>query len=139
MLSIREQKGVLEHCYQSAGSFFHMPRVSGEQYLHLMNTAISLDAEKEERLRPWAWLQTDGTYKVAPGFLLEYTPFQKGYVRGAVGISPKHTLSIINLDNATAREVAGLAHDMRDAVQKVFALALEREVQYVGMIEEEEK
>lgn len=135
VLTIREQKGVLEHCYRSAGSFFHMPKVSSADYVRLMNTAITLDTEKETRLRPWAWLQTDGSYKVAPGFLLEYTPFQKGYVRGAVGISPKHTLSIINCGGATAYEVATLAHDMQVAVKKLFDISLEREVQYVGAVE----
>lgn len=135
VLTIRERKGVLEHCYQSAGSFFHMPKVSAAVYAHIREVAEKLDAAKEEEKRPWAWLQTDGSYKVAPGFLLEYTPFQKGYVRGAVGISPKHTLSIINLGAATASEVATLARDMHDAVRDLFGLALEREVQYVGNVE----
>lgn len=137
VLTIREHKGVLEHCYRSAGSFFHMPRVAEAVYVKIMNSAHALDPEKEIRLRPWAWPQTDGTYKIAPGFLLEYTPFQKGYVRGAVGISPKHTLSIINLGGATAREVAQLAHDMQEAVEKMFHLRLEREVQYVGNVFDE--
>lgn len=136
VLLIREQKGVLEHCYQSAGSFFHMPYVSAEEYAHIAETARTLDAAKEERLRPWAWQQTDGRYKIAPGFLLEYTPFQKGYVRGAVGISPKHTLSIVNLGGATAREVVALARDMHDAVKNIFNISLEREVQYIGEVEE---
>ncbi len=134
VLLIREQKGVLEHCYRSAGSFFHMPKVSEEVYLHVLNTAERLDSEKELQKRPWAWRQTDGTYKIAPGFLLEYTPFQKGYVRGAVGISPKHTLSIINRGGATAGEVAQLAQEMHDAVEKIFTIRLEREVQYVGEV-----
>lgn len=135
VLMIREQKGVLEHCYQSAGSFFHMPKVSQEVYESIRGAAERIDAQKELEKRPWAWLQTDGAYKIAPGFLLEYTPYQKGYARGAVGISPKHTLSIINLGGATAREVAALARDMHDAVENIFGLSLEREVQYVGDVE----
>ncbi len=135
VLSIREKKGVLEHCYQSAGSFFHMPYVSKEQHTHIEAVAQSLDADKEERLRPWAWQQTDGSYKLAPGFLLEYTPFHKGFVRGAVGISPQHTLSIINLGGARASEVAALARDMHDAVAALFSISLEREVTYVGEIQ----
>ena len=136
VLDVREQKGNLimknRISYKGAGSFFHMPFVSPSRYEQIKARAHALDAGKEERLRPWAWEQPDGTYKVAPGFLLEYTEFQKGYVRGEVGISPKHTLTIINLGDARARDVAELARDMSDAVEKIFGIRLEREVEYVG-------
>lgn len=132
VLGMREEKGVLGSSYKSAGSFFHMPFVSPEQYAQIMAQALALDATKEERLRPWVWQQPDGTYKIAPGFLLEYTEFQRGYVRGNVGISPRHTLSIINVGGARARDIAELARDMQNAVEKVFGIQLEREVEYVG-------
>ena len=136
VLDVREQKGNLvmkgRLSYKGAGSFFHMPFVSQEQYARVTTQARKLDAEKEERLRPWAWEQPNKTYKIAPGFLLEYTEFQKGYVRGPVGISPKHTLAIINLGDASAADVAGLAADMRSAVENLFGVSLEREVEYVG-------
>jgi UDP-N-acetylmuramate dehydrogenase len=136
VLSMREEKGTLimsgRVSYQCAGSFFHMPFVSKEHYEEVVARARALDPIKEELLRPWAWLQTNGTYKVAPGFLLEYTAFQKGYVRGNVGISPRHTLSIINVHNASAQEVQDLARDMQAVVQKIFNVTLEREVEYIG-------
>lgn len=132
ILMMRGEKGVLGTSYKSAGSFFHMPFVSPEQYSEVIRRARELDAEKEERLRPWAWKQKDGSYKLAPGFLLEYTEFQKGYVRGHVGISPRHTLSIINVGNARAEDIAVLARDMQNAVEKIFHVRLEREVEYVG-------
>jgi UDP-N-acetylmuramate dehydrogenase len=139
VLTMREQKGSLimegRLSYKSAGSFFHMPFVSHEQYEQVEERARALDAEKEERLRPWAWEQPDGSYKVAPGFLLEYTEFQKGYVRGAVGVSPRHTLSIINVAGAHARDIALFARDMQDAVEKIFGIRLEREVEYIGDVE----
>ena len=94
-----------------------------------------LDAEKEKNLRPWAWKQHDGSYKIAPGFLLEYTKCQKGDVRGSAGISPRHTLSIINVGNARASEIAELARDMQNAVEKIFGIKLEREVEYIGDVE----
>ncbi len=139
VLKVREEKGSLimkdRLSYKSAGSFFHMPFVSLEQYKAVEAHARVLDAEKEKRLRPWAWKQQDGSYKIAPGFLLEYTEFQKGYVRGAVGISPRHTLSIINVARASAKDIAHLARDMHDAVEKLFGIHLEREVEYVGDVE----
>ena len=139
ILDTREQKGALirpgRRSYKSAGSFFRMPYVSAEEHEKIAAAARTLDAEKEERLRPWAWEQPDGSYKLAPGFLLEYTEFQKGYARGAVGISPMHTLSIINVAGARALEIAQLARDMQDAVENIFGVRLEREVEYVGDVE----
>jgi len=135
VLRVRAEKGVLSSSYHSAGSFFHMPFVSREKYEEIQEQAIVLDAEKELRLRPWAWEQADGTYKIAPAFLLEYTKFQKGYTQGAVGISPKHTLSVIASAGACASDVAKLACTMHDAVQKIFSLSLEREVKYIGDVE----
>ena len=138
VLDMREEKGSLimpgRHSYRCAGSFFHMPFVSGGQYREIEREAQARDAAKEERRRPWAWEQPDGSYKLAPGFLLEYTEFQKGYTRGAVGISPLHTLSIINVGGARAEDIAALAHDMREAVEKIFGIRLECEVEYVGAI-----
>jgi len=138
VLDVREQKGALimknRLSYKSAGSFFHMPYVSSEKYKQIMEQARLLDAVKEEKLRPWAWEQSDKSYKLAPGFLLEYTKFQKGYVRETVGVSPKHTLSIINIGNAHAQDVAQLASDMQNAVEKIFGVCLEREVEYIGNV-----
>lgn len=139
VLDIREQKGALimpgRTSYKCAGSFFHMPYVSPEQYRQIEARARALDAAKEERLHPWAWEQQDGTYKIAPGFLLEYTEFTKGYVRGSVGISPQHTLSIINISSASAADIVALAGDMQKAVENIFGVHLEREVEYVGRMD----
>lgn len=136
VLKMREEKGSLimknRLSYKSAGSFFHMPFVSHERYEQIRAFARSLDEKKEEKLRPWAWKQPDGAYKIAPGFLLEYTKFQKGYVQGGAGISPRHTLSIINIGSASAKDIAQLALDMQDAVEKLFGIRLQREVEYVG-------
>ncbi len=139
VLSMREQKGSLimqgRISFKSAGSFFHMPFVTPEKYVQIIACAQALDSAKEEQLRPWAWEQPDRTYKIAPGFLLEYTKFQKGYVQGGAGISPRHTLSIINVAGASAKDIAELARDMQDAVENIFDISLEREVEYIGSVE----
>lgn len=138
ILSVREQKGALimegRMGFRCAGSFFHMPHVSKEQYRYVLMQAKKIDPQKEAELRPWAWEKSDGAYKIAPGFLLEYTEFQKGYRRFGVGISPLHTLSVVNFGDASAEEVARLAHDMQHAVEKLFHIVLEQEVEYIGKI-----
>ncbi|MCR4333661.1 MAG: UDP-N-acetylmuramate dehydrogenase [Patescibacteria group bacterium] len=135
IVKMRRDKGMLAEIYRSAGSFFHLPFVSAEKYAETVATARSLDAKKEEELRPWAWEQSDGSYKLASGFLLEYSEFQRGYIRGPVGISPKHTLAIINRGNARTADIAALARDMQNAVEKIFGIRLEREVEYIGEVE----
>lgn len=139
VLTMREEKGSLRMegrlSYKSAGSFFHMPFVSSEEYAQIEARARALDAKKAEYLRPWAWEQPNGSYKIAPGFLLEYTEFHKGYVQGGAGISPRHTLSIINVGNARAEDIARLASLMQKAVANIFGIRLEREVEYVGDVE----
>lgn len=135
ILKMRAEKGMVPGMYKSAGSFFHMPFVSADHYQRILIKAQELDAKKEEMLRPWAWKQTDGSYKIAGGFLLEYTEFTKGYVCDGVGISPKHTLSIINVGVASANSIAELANKMQSAVEKIFDVHLEREVEYVGEID----
>lgn len=139
VLNMREEKGSLimkgRKSFKCAGSFFHMPFVSREKYEEIIKLATKLGAKKEKNLRPWAWEQNDGSYKLAPGFLLEFTEFQKGYTRGTVGISPMHTLSIINIADASAKDVVELARDMQNAVEKIFGIHLEREAEYVGDVE----
>ncbi|MDP2655437.1 MAG: UDP-N-acetylmuramate dehydrogenase, partial [bacterium] len=135
ILKMREEKGMLANSYRSAGSFFHLPFISEEKYAETLAKVRSLDAGKEEQLRPWAWKQPDGSYKVASGFLFEYTEFQRGYVRGPVGISPKHTLALINRGGARAEDIARLASDMQKAVEKLFGIRLLREVEYIGDVE----
>jgi UDP-N-acetylmuramate dehydrogenase len=56
-------------------------------------------------------------------------------VRGLVGVSPRHTLSVINVGGARAHDVAELARDMQNAVEKIFGIHLEREVEYIGEVE----
>lgn len=132
ILRMRREKGMVAGVYKSAGSFFHMAFVSKEKYAQVLEKARTLDAEKEETLRPWSWEQSDGSYKIAGGFLLEYTEFKKGYVRSGAGVSPKHTLSVINVGDARACDIDNLARSMQDAVEHMFGIQLIREVEYVG-------
>ena len=91
--------------YFSAGSFFRAPIVPCESFEQIRKIARGIDKGKEERLRPWFWGTGDSPVKIAPAFLLEFTQFNKGYCRDRVGISPRHSLAIINRGGATAQEI----------------------------------
>ncbi len=136
ILSVRGEKGMIiaegAKSYASAGSFFGAPVLPSSHLERITAIARDLDGEKEKRLRPWFWRIGEDRVKIAPAFLLEFTPYSKGYARGKVGISPKHSLSIINLGGGTAREIYSLAKDMSSEVRKVFDVDLNPEVMFVG-------
>jgi UDP-N-acetylmuramate dehydrogenase len=135
VLDIRESKGMVimegRERFASAGSIFKNPHVSPEVFKRVEAKAMELDAAKEERLRPWNWQQADGTVKLSAAFLMEYTPFTKGFKRGPVGISPRQPLAIINLDRAKAADILQLAEDVQTAVKKTFGVPIEHEVKIV--------
>lgn len=139
ILTVREEKGALymegRKSYKSAGSFFSTLYITAERHAHILDRASALNSTLEQRLRPWAWAQADGSYKIAAGFLLEFTEFSKGFVRGTVGVSPDHQLFLINRGGASARELVSLARDMEASVEKLFGVRLQREVEFVGDVE----
>jgi UDP-N-acetylmuramate dehydrogenase len=69
--------------------------------------------------------------KVAAGFLLEQAG-AKGMKVGQAAVFPGHCNFIINLGQATARDVLVLASELKERVWKNFSLWLEEEVIYVS-------
>jgi UDP-N-acetylmuramate dehydrogenase len=52
---------------------------------------------------------------------------------GGAGISSKHSLALINAENATAADLIALASQIRSQVFDTFAITLEPEVRLVGL------
>lgn len=65
------------------------------------------------------------------GYLIEQCGL-KGSSLGGAEISPKHANFFMNKGNATAGEILELARRAEEAVQKKFAISLEREVKVIG-------
>lgn len=74
----------------------------------------------------------DGTRKLSAAWLIEQSGFTRGYVRGAVGLSRRHALAIINRGGASAMDIVTFAATIRRAVMQRFGIALTPEVQLVG-------
>lgn len=66
-----------------------------------------------------------------PGKLIEESGL-KGYQIGGAQISEKHANFIINLGNATAKDVVSIVQYIRKIVHQRYRLCLESEVKYVG-------
>jgi UDP-N-acetylmuramate dehydrogenase len=65
-----------------------------------------------------------------PGFLLEQCGL-KGRRQGDAEISRQHANFIVNIGQASARDILTLVRDMRDAVEETFGHRLATEVRYL--------
>ncbi|HVZ82589.1 MAG TPA: UDP-N-acetylmuramate dehydrogenase [Terracidiphilus sp.] len=127
---IRAGKGMLlvegdADCH-SAGSFFKNPVVTHEQL-----QVVVAAAEKEPPRFP-AGADTAESVKIPAAWLIEQAGFVKGYARGPVAISSRHTLALTNRGGATAEDVLALAREIRGAVEGRFGVRLEMEPVLLG-------
>ena len=100
----------------NAGSFFKNPVVSENQYLLLKAQFPALIA----------YPQTDQTFKLAAGWLIERCGW-KGKRLGAVGVHDRQALVLVNYGGAQASELMALAHEVRASVKAQFGVDLEIE------------
>ena len=126
VLEIRRKKGMLlvagDADCRSAGSFFKNPVIGQAQFslLEAKWTGIPHFAAPEDRVKiPAAWL-------------IEKAGFEKGFALGAVGISSRHTLALINKGDAKARDMLALRDKIRQRVTEVFGIVLEQEPVYLS-------
>lgn len=107
---------------RSAGSFFKNPVLTCEAFaqLHARHTAIPNFPAR------------DGKVKIAAAWLVEHAGFPKGLARGAVGISRKHALAIVNRGGASAADIIALKNDIQRRVLDQFGIELQPEPVFVG-------
>jgi len=124
---IRHQKGMLivpgDPDCRSAGSFFKNPVVSVDHY-----SQIAAQHAAEVPHYPAA----NGQIKLPAAWLVEQAGFHKGYSLGHAGISSRHTLALINRDNAKANDILALRDRIVTAVQRKFRIRLEPEPVLLG-------
>ncbi|SDD49152.1 UDP-N-acetylmuramate dehydrogenase [Glycomyces harbinensis] len=122
VVELRRGKGMVldaaDHDTWSAGSFFTNPIV-GEAVLH----GIAERAGGE----PPHWPAGEGLVKVSAAWLIGAAGFAKGYRRGNVGLSTKHTLALTNRGGATTAELLDLADEVAGKVEREFGVELHPE------------
>jgi UDP-N-acetylmuramate dehydrogenase len=129
---IRQSKAMLlvpgdEDC-RSAGSFFKNPLVSVAE-------AARVEALAAQRVPGRVLPQfpaADGQVKLAAAWLVEQAGFHKGYSRGPVGISRKHTLAIVNRGGASAKDILAMKNEVVNKVLDVWGVRLQPEPVFVG-------
>ncbi|MDE6792191.1 MAG: UDP-N-acetylmuramate dehydrogenase [Muribaculaceae bacterium] len=111
----------------SVGSFFKNPIVSRHYFEQAM---LALDPDIKSYPEPRRNENEPEMVKVPAGWLIEHAGL-KGMRIGGAQVDPKNALVIINTGNATGKDVETLARSVVDHVRERFAIALEREANYV--------
>jgi UDP-N-acetylmuramate dehydrogenase len=129
---IRQSKAMLlvrgdEDC-RSAGSFFKNPIVSAEEATRIEQRA---QQRTPGRVVP-RYPMEDGRLKLAAAWLVEQAGCHKGYSRGPVGVSRKHSLAIVNRGDATAQDIIALKNEIQQKVLDVWGVRLQLEPVFVG-------
>lgn len=131
VIAIRASKGVLirtgYESFKSAGSFFKNPIVTDVQF-----QTIKALLDGEGSASAWAWPLPNCDVKVSAAYLIQRAGFQRGYRMGKAGISPYHTLILINVGGASARDIVDFAVEVRRQVYGLFGVVLQPETRLIG-------
>jgi UDP-N-acetylmuramate dehydrogenase len=113
---------------RSAGSFFKNPIVDPATDMRVQKLAAG------RGLAPPRFAAPEGM-KFSAAWLVENSGFHKGYARGHVGISSKHSLALVNRGDATAAEIIALKDEIQQRVLGTWGIELEPEPVFVGFDE----
>jgi UDP-N-acetylmuramate dehydrogenase len=102
----------------NAGSFFHNPIVSNDQYEQLKQQFPQLVAYEVS-----AAMNQAKTWKLAAGWLIDQCGF-KGYRQGAVGVYDKQALVLVNHGGGTGEQLLQLAKQIQQTVRDKFRVDL---------------
>lgn len=106
---------------RSAGSFFKNPIVPLSKLVALRKKFTALVS-----------FPAGENAKLSAAWLIENAGFYKGYRKGTVGISTRHSLAIVNLGGATAADVVVLHEEIMAAVDARFGIPLIPEPIFIG-------
>lgn len=119
VMAVRQRKLPNPAQLGNAGSFFHNPIVDAEQYAAL----------RQKHPQLVAYVQTDGRYKLAAGWLIEQAGW-KGRDLGPVGMYRQQALVLVNHGGATAADVLALTQAVIADVAARFGVTLRPEPEF---------
>jgi len=130
VLALRRGKGMVlddrDPDSRSAGSFFTNPVVD--------DAALAALSARVGDSRVPGHPDGPGRTKLSAAWLIERAGFVKGYGSGAVGLSGKHVLALVNRGGGTTSELLELAREVRDAVSEKLGVDLVPEPVIVGAV-----
>lgn len=116
---------------RSAGSFFTNPIVTTEDADRVVDLALErglVDSPSDVPRYP-----AGANTKLAAGWLIERSGFNKGHREGPVGISTKHALALVHHGNGSTRDLVELARKVRGGVEDSFGITLSVEPTQLGV------
>jgi len=130
VLEIRRSKSMVldssDENRRSAGSFFKNPVLPQADY-EALNERL-----RSRGLAVPSYAAGEGRRKLSAAWLVEQAGFAKGFTKGAVGISSRHSLAIVNRGGATAADIVSLKDDIQARVLAEFGIQLQPEPVFVG-------
>jgi UDP-N-acetylmuramate dehydrogenase len=131
VLAIRQGKGMVidaaDPDTRSVGSFFMNPVVDPARHADLDSIVAGTVP---------GFVLSDGRVKIPAAWLIEQSGFARGYQAGAVGLSAKHPLAIVNRGAAASREIVALAGAIKRRVIDRFGIWLHAEPAFVGFVDD---
>jgi len=128
VLQVRRRKGMVldpaDPDTRSVGSFFMNPVLDRATF--------------EPIAQAPHYLMDNDRVKIPAAWLIQQSGFVRGHADGAVGLSTKHPLAIINRGGATARDVLRLARRIKRAVRDRFDVNLRPEPVFVGFASDDD-
>ncbi len=120
VITIRQSKLPNPSEIGNSGSFFKNPVISEKTY----------QALKQEHADLPGYSQDDGGVKIPAGWLIEQCGF-KGTKHGNAGVYEKQALVLINLGNASGKELLDLALKIKAEVLRKFGVHIQPEVNII--------
>lgn len=135
VLGLRRGKGMVldpaDGDTVSAGSFFTNPVLEARRVAGVERRVARLLGP--DTMVP-SYPAGSGYAKLSAAWLIERAGFPKGYRRGPVRISTKHTLALTNPEvRGSTADLLGLAREVRDGVRDAFGVELRNEPTLLGV------
>jgi UDP-N-acetylmuramate dehydrogenase len=119
---------------RSVGSFFVNPVLAAEEAERVAALAAARGMLAAPDQMP-CFALADGTVKVPAAWLIEHAGIRRGWRRGNVGVSSRHSLALVHHGGGSTAELLQLAADIRDRVVATFGVWLRPEPVFVGFAE----
>lgn len=140
VLELRRRKSMLvepeDENARSAGSFFVNPTLDEASWMEARARIEAANVLAPGESIP-QFPAGPGRVKIPAAWLIERAGFAKGTHDGAVGLSTRHTLAIVNRGGASADEILRFARRIRDVVLDRFGVRLVPEPVMLGFRNDE--